>query len=351
MLVAKNQHGQLVLASMTNQEHQYFCPECGALLTLRQGKRVSHFAHRPNSGCRFSTGESETHLYGKETLRRWAQRHGWTPQLEVALPAINQRADLLVVINNQPVALEFQCSPLSAKRLAERTKGYHQLGIMVRWILGPTYERRQLHREIKARFTQLVNGQPCITFWEPRTSRFRYVHPYYCDKGGGPQWWARVRGETQNLQRYASLKDGLVRQAYQADHQLAACPLVAHGRGEWWPLTVEQPLRWRIRLLLALEQEQIGKRWAPLQWQAWLATKTKWLALPALDPLQQQNLRSYQLNELTNDLLQEGIIKTQAGSYVYQARARWFDNYEQKLNYLHKKGMTLKENLQCHSNH
>lgn len=129
----------------------------------------------------------------------------------------------------------------------------------VRWLLGPTYQKRLLHREIQARFTQLVNNRPSLTFWEPHRAQLDYLQPIYQGQVGNGRWWAQVGVETVDLHRHASLRDGLVRQAYQAGHQVAACPLVAHGRREWWPLTFERPVRWRLMILLALEQLPLGK--------------------------------------------------------------------------------------------
>lgn len=334
MLVAKNERGQLVRASDAQRTRGHRCPECDAPLVLRQGSRVPHFAHRPKQGCQLAQGESELHLLGKETLWWWAKQRGWNPQLEVPFDQIEQRADVLVTIQNHLVALEFQCSPLSARRLAERTQGYQQVGVAVRWLLGPTYQKRLLHREIQARFTQLVNNRPSLTFWEPHRAQLDYLQPIYQGQVGNGRWWAQVGVETVDLHRHASLRDGLVRQAYQAGHQVAACPLVAHGRREWWPLTFERPVRWRLMILLALEQLPLGKSWPPLGWQAWLATQTKWLPLPALTPVQRQALRMHHLNELTADLLQAGIITIREEEYRYVRLPQWFDDFDQKLAFV-----------------
>ena len=115
-------------------------------------------------------GETALHQRGKQQLAAWAHSRGWQPRLEVYLPAIQQRADLLVTIRGRQVALEFQCSGLSCQRLAARNAGYRQLGIHPVWLLGPAY-RRSLRAAKRAQFTQLRGGRPVLLYWQVETGR------------------------------------------------------------------------------------------------------------------------------------------------------------------------------------
>lgn len=74
----------------------------------------------------FSEGETEEHLIGKRVLYNWFIQQGIPCQLEAYIPSLKQRPDLVIWLSSdQPCAIEFQCSPLSIKRLKERTKGYN----------------------------------------------------------------------------------------------------------------------------------------------------------------------------------------------------------------------------------
>ncbi len=81
-------------------------------------------------------GRLPKHLLGKQQIYEWAAQRGWQSQLEPYLKKIAQRPDILVQIHGQPLALEFQCSPLSVQRLQERNDGYHSQVIGVYWLLG-----------------------------------------------------------------------------------------------------------------------------------------------------------------------------------------------------------------------
>ncbi|WP_248715740.1 competence protein CoiA [Convivina praedatoris] len=135
----------------------YFCPACRQPLILKRGEhKVAHFAHRDLSVCQhtFSEGESSTHLTGKLALYQLLKGQG-TIQLEPVLAAIDQRPDLLWQHpQSGMIAIEYQCSPISAKRLAERNQGYRSQGISVYWILGPKYYHKNLRPQTIQRFIQ-----------------------------------------------------------------------------------------------------------------------------------------------------------------------------------------------------
>ncbi|WP_424572116.1 competence protein CoiA family protein [Weissella confusa] len=69
---------------------------------------------------------------------------GGAVELEVGLPEIKQRPDLVVAFDNVKIAVEFQCAPITAQRVSERTCGFESLGMDVVWVLGPTYKQKKL---------------------------------------------------------------------------------------------------------------------------------------------------------------------------------------------------------------
>ncbi len=116
----------------------FYCQMCKEPVQLKLGtKKQWHFAHQANFECDFLI-ERETlyHLKGKRHLYEWLKRQFNEVALEVYLPIIRQRPDLLLRYQHTLYALEFQCSPISPTLLTKRTNGYLQLGITPMWILG-----------------------------------------------------------------------------------------------------------------------------------------------------------------------------------------------------------------------
>jgi competence protein CoiA len=135
ILIASTKDKQLVyltqqftkeeLATLKNST-PFFCPGCGASVTLKIGEiKIPHFAHKSLHDCD-SSGEPESplHLQGKQQLYKFFSSQNLTVELEKYVPAIRQRADLLL---NHQIAIEFQCSPISASQIASRSAGYSEI--------------------------------------------------------------------------------------------------------------------------------------------------------------------------------------------------------------------------------
>ncbi|CAH1856116.1 competence protein CoiA [Convivina intestini] len=158
MLMAIDDHNRYIGAHQVQATMaSYFCPACRQALILKRGEyKVAHFAHRDLSACdqAFSEGESSTHLAGKLALYQLFKKPGKI-QLEPVLTAIDQRPDLLWQHPQKGmIAIEYQCSPISTKRLAERNQGYQSQDISVYWILGPAYYHKSLRPQTIQRFMQ-----------------------------------------------------------------------------------------------------------------------------------------------------------------------------------------------------
>lgn len=144
MLIALNNQNKHVLAHEEGKKNKvhYLCPVCKGSVCLKKGEiKLPHFAHLQSEKCQvFSEGETEEHLIGKRLLYNWFIQQGIPCQLEAYIPSLKQRPDLVIWLSSdQPCAIEFQCSPLSIKRLKERTKGYKNAGYTVYWILGNAF--------------------------------------------------------------------------------------------------------------------------------------------------------------------------------------------------------------------
>ncbi|TSI04232.1 competence protein CoiA [Lysinibacillus sp. BW-2-10] len=163
---------------------QFYCPQCKQRLQLKVGQvKIPHFAHIANSDCeeRFSEGESNAHLEGKEHLFTFFQTLNVQVQLEPYLPTIQQRPDLLIFYNNKPIAIEFQCSFLSFERLTERNRGYSSATITPIWI-PVTPSKIQTNGIFKLsiskqlqQFILSTNQQQYIMTYSPNLRQFIYL--------------------------------------------------------------------------------------------------------------------------------------------------------------------------------
>jgi competence protein CoiA len=159
------------------QSERFFCPVCGERVQLKLGnKRSPHFAHKKT--CIVQT-ERETmeHLLGKEHLYRWLKHQQLDVHLELYLPQIQQRPDLLVCTSNDVYALEYQCSPISPALFQKRTNAYRKEGIIPIWILGANQFRRASTHCIKLSsfhwlFVDAPARMPILRFYCPMTKHF-----------------------------------------------------------------------------------------------------------------------------------------------------------------------------------
>lgn len=344
MLVAMK-NGWLVLADEAKGRTGYCCPDCHEPVILRRGRhKIAHFAHRPGSHCRLSEGETAEHLLGKRQLFQWYRQKGRQVALEVYLPRIAQRPDLLLTDNDQRVAIEFQCSPLSLKRLRERNAGYRRCGIAFHWLLGAPYQRRRLQRAKVAQFTQWINGRPGLLFWDTRLGRLVVKHNFArCSfiHGVGQQQLMIVKTQAHYLD---DLQYGHGAMAARQllfdlpDHRpLAACPMVCHDVIPTWPVLDEPVIMWRIRVAEALINLPIFHYWSRQDWQIWLNTMAAkhWLGFGCIDG---QLLHQTLFASLTHDLLTARILITCPGGYLLFQYPHWFINLQEKMNFLARGG-------------
>jgi len=147
MLQAKTKDGISVTPAMLtkteiNQLKQdrisFYCPACNQEVIIKAGtKVVAHFAHRSIVKCPSHEGsEGVYHEKGKLLLYQWLKGQGLSVHLEVYLPEIKQRPDLILTIHNKKIAIEFQCASISLKEVKRRNAGYKRAGIIPIWVLG-----------------------------------------------------------------------------------------------------------------------------------------------------------------------------------------------------------------------
>ncbi|MEM1504252.1 competence protein CoiA family protein [Domibacillus sp. 8LH] len=141
MLSAVNRQGKPVVLAGTEAKSlalrlkntPHYCPQCGSPVMIKAGNvNIPHFAHISHTLCQsFSEHESPRHLAGKADLFQWITQTA-EAELEACLPGGDQRPDILT----GNIAVEFQCSSISAALFKERTEKYTARGMIPFWIYG-----------------------------------------------------------------------------------------------------------------------------------------------------------------------------------------------------------------------
>lgn len=193
ILTAVTTDGELIIAAHYPRTHldimksnkTFYCIQCNEQVILKNGPiKIPHFAHKLNASCTqtFSEGESEDHLKGKLHLYEFLQRNSASVQLEAHIPFLLQRPDLYIESDYYPIAIEFQCSPISVALIQQRTVGYISKKIIPIWILRtpnsdfPTQEigTMQLSAFRQQFFYTTPNGRILLTYC-PQSKYFHYI--------------------------------------------------------------------------------------------------------------------------------------------------------------------------------
>lgn len=326
MQLALNQAQVLVTPQQAQLGDELTCPTCGRPVRLVCGSRRRYFRHL--SGQSTGAGETTTHLKGKDQLFLKYQQANQQVQTEVSLPQFNRRIDVLVQNKQQQLALEYQCSPISAEQLSQRTHAYYQAGINVRWIFGPRYEQPSRHQH--QLMTQWVLNQPCLITMGPPNWMIKYRFISTPANSG----WLRMKHEYACLRRLRrATTNDLANLAYQQGHRLWLCPVGLHTLVESWPLTTEPLLMWQIRLLLALERTAPVTTWTLATWQQWVNQHTQWATFPLLTAQQQKKLQQVCLQQLLVHWLANGFL-TQQSQKIMRGQINWEKSDEQKWQHL-----------------
>lgn len=332
MQFALNQHKQLVNISQVTTSSDYYCVDCHCPLKVKTSKTGRRFFAHLGQGKHH--GQTSEHLLGKQQICQWAAENGWNPQLEYYLPAINQRADIFLSYGNHPVAVEFQCSPLTLPSIQLRNRGYKSLGIHVRWLLGSSYGRRLSPSKI-AQFTQYWHGNLVIPFWDIECCKIRYQRFYrtsFSQFRGDPAHLIRTQMLFLHRRKFQNYHIDLLRKrAYRQSHILSCCPLYAHDLIPTWPLFEGAELEWRVAVLLYLETLPIGTKFHVVKWQQLLSQQARWLDLPCLTPVQINRLHLAKINYYTTQLIQAGIVQKHSQIMTYAKAPHWFQSVDQKL--------------------
>lgn len=216
MLVAINEKEEMIMSHDANKKETYYCPSCHSEVMLKKGEiKYPHFAHKTTTVCQTATeNESVEHLAGKLLIAKNCEIFGLEYQIEAYLPEINQRADVLI---DKTLAIEFQCSSLSIKRLKERTEHYKQNGYHVFWILGQKLGQLSSLTELKKHFIYFDHCRGYVDFCL-LIDKEALVMTHYLTHNGKDMI---VRKKNYSLQEYG-LKELLLKHCMVASYSIVS---------------------------------------------------------------------------------------------------------------------------------
>lgn len=184
MFLAVDKNGAQVTAAEANKNRKYFCPVCKAPVTFKAGNiKLPHFSHHRILDCThyLYKNESIEHLQSKQDL--YLKLADIAPvAMEHYLPEIEQIPDLLI---DGRLALEIQFSTISAERIAERSKGYHSLGMAVIWLLDEAAIRTDKGKCLPSYFQLSTMYRGSLFTYDPETKkvhRFMLHHHHGCGR-------------------------------------------------------------------------------------------------------------------------------------------------------------------------
>ena len=140
MLTARTDAMPYVEAARAERGPAFRCRDCGASVILRRaGRRVAHFAHRPDAACGFGGRMSAAHLAAQQAIAAALRARGLAVELEAPLAGEGgaRRIDVLAWSADRPearVAIEVQASDLTAEGIALRTASYQSLAVAPLWL-------------------------------------------------------------------------------------------------------------------------------------------------------------------------------------------------------------------------
>lgn len=129
MYFAVDSKGKRVYIDKADSSFTYFCPVCGAELSIKRGTmKAHHFAHHPSvSAC-----ADNWHYDMSEWHRSWQSKFPLDAQEVVMKGGETHRAD--VFLAKRKTVIEFQHSRLSFEEFQKRNIFYSSFGYKVVWV-------------------------------------------------------------------------------------------------------------------------------------------------------------------------------------------------------------------------
>ncbi|WP_018659447.1 competence protein CoiA [Allofustis seminis] len=355
MLCAYNDHQELVQADyQLNRDQKYFCPSCRQRVYLKKGAlMIPHFAHfKSCSQFAFSEGETVEHLQGKRVLAEWFSQLGAKSiEMEAYLPKLQQRPDVLVELDaSSKIAVEFQCSPISAQKLSKRSLGYLMVDYFPLWIFGRRYRNKKISPTVQAGMFQ-DRGEITCAFLKnktlilvkniqqlgyPHQIKFQALH-YPLNKlsfdGGGHLLPAKIVNGGSEWHKEEDIHLFLQRQSYYKSANYRPFFQMLYEQGEavlTLPREILQPLEkeWRLKVNPFQLRFALLKKVEALPFGSIFSTQELLRQLPSglLNSYRAPQLSNPQLNvaqDFLNRLEKSGVVSSVGASYwQYERRAK-----------------------------
>lgn len=328
MQIGLNSNDELIHISKVSANTEYHCPTCHNKLVIKRSRAGKmFFAHQRNSANLH--GETIEHQEGKRQIFEWAHSNGWHPRLELYLSEIDQRPDVLITVNNQRIAIEFQCSPLTLAQIEKRNNGYQSQNIKVYWFLGKRY-RRKLHPMKVAQFTQMYQGKLGILFWDINHRNLRFQESFRLLKHPAPKMLInqtkRLIGQRANKQ--------LMNDVYQHGKILSCCPLYVHYQNIMGPFLKEGITEWRIRSLIGLQRFALHQGYSKQEWWTYLVQLGQWNSFPCLEKDLRIQLQEQIIEEWIQIMLRVQVIQSDGENIILQKSPKWFGSPDEKIAFI-----------------
>ncbi|MFC6464602.1 competence protein CoiA [Marinilactibacillus sp. GCM10026970] len=295
MLIAMNEMHRTIFAFEEDAHNlkKLYCPTCKQSVFLKKGTfKVPHFSHYKKEACEsFSEGETMEHLNGKLQLYTILKNNKLNVELEVYLPNLKQRPDILLNIEQQKIAIEFQCSQIPIQRMLERTKNYLKHGYQPYWILGDRFFTNTQMTQLKRTFIRFnpkcglyllrykteENCLEIVHSFKKRMSRIwniekttisdRNLERILQDDFSFTERISKKRTENislynthLNLQKQMAYSNPRIRNfaslLYSESESLMSIPIEVYYplANQWIVLT--EPIEWKYRLLIWIEKHE-----------------------------------------------------------------------------------------------
>jgi competence protein CoiA len=178
MLVALNANNNRRPAFEADKnENPFTCPFCMQNVVLKKGKvREHHYAHEPNSDCKYGEGESQLHYRVKKEIYLSLKDHPNCQKCEVERVLKGVRPDISLVINSYYVAIEVQKNKISIDEINKRFDSYSKLGIFLLWVLPDKGPKLFFHEGEKEEICRINN-------WENHIQDVQNNRIYYWQSG------------------------------------------------------------------------------------------------------------------------------------------------------------------------
>jgi hypothetical protein len=194
VLTARTNDADYIEAGRAERGPAYRCRDCDAPVILRRaGRRVAHFAHRPDATCGFGGPMSAAHLAAQQALAVALRARGLAVELEAPLAVeggARRRIDVLTWPPDRPearVAIEVQASDLTAEGVAARTDSYQTLSVAPLWLRLLDFGRFPAVQTLPFRGTIWIERYAAKA-WERWAHDHLGGHLWFMDSGTGHVW-------------------------------------------------------------------------------------------------------------------------------------------------------------------